>query len=158
MRARHSEPRLATRCQENASVPELRFALPRLVAALTRQLGCVLDRAAQTWMEVRLGAELRAVRVHDEPPVTHAALELLASAIAAGLHLALAPAGEQNFAHELAHASNHRPGAGWETGAVLRYNLVPPNVTARYAMVLVVADAGESATAEERMVNVFRVE
>jgi Domain of unknown function (DUF4157) len=122
---------------------------PPSVTAITQQSGRALDRATRTRMESRLGADLGAVRVHDDPPAARAAQDIGASAFAVGRHVALdrdtvragTPAGEQVLAHELAHASEHRAGAGPETG-VVRRQLAPPSLATRYAAAL--AEARET--------------
>lgn len=122
---------------------------PPSVAAMTRRSGRALDRATRTRMEPRLGADLGAVRVHDDPPAARAAQDIGASAFAVGRHVALdrdavrpgTTTGDQVLAHELAHASDSRAGAGPETG-IVRRQLAPPSLATRYATAL--ADARET--------------
>lgn len=78
------------------------------------------------------------MRVHDEPPAAHAVQEFLASAFVAEHQLALDCVAVRG-----------------STPAVVRCQLVPPNLAMHHARVLALDDVVEMAAAKEWMANAF---
>ncbi|MFJ9690710.1 DUF4157 domain-containing protein [Kitasatospora sp. NPDC101183] len=103
-----------------ADAPVQRSTVPDVL----RSPGRPLAEPVRTEMELRLGADFRSVRVHDDAAAARSAAEIGARAYTSGDHVVIGHGGsdEHTLAHELSHVIQQRQGpvAGTDSGSGLR--------------------------------------